>query len=69
MAISLAEARRRANMTQQMLADKLGVSRQAVSNWELGKNLPSIIVGKQIADLLGVSLHDIDFKKNGRSRS
>ena len=30
------------NMTQQDMAEKLGISRQAVSNWENDKNLPDI---------------------------
>lgn len=30
------------NLTQQDMADKLGISRQAVSNWENNKNLPDI---------------------------
>ena len=34
MGSKLAEARRKNNLTQEQLAEQLGVSRQAVSRWE-----------------------------------
>lgn len=43
-------------LTQQELADKLSVSPQAVSNYELGKNLPDLGVLEKIADLYNVSV-------------
>lgn len=36
----IASARREKGMTQEMLAEKLGVTRQAVARWETGKALP-----------------------------
>lgn len=36
------KVRKSRNLTQQDMADKLGISRQAVSNWENDKNLPDI---------------------------
>lgn len=36
------KVRKEKNLTQQDMADKLGISRQAVSNWENNKNLPDI---------------------------
>lgn len=35
--ISLAAARVNAGLTQQELAEKLGVTRKSIQNWELGK--------------------------------
>lgn len=35
--ISLAAARVNADLTQQELAEKLGVTRKSIQNWELGK--------------------------------
>lgn len=34
-------ARQRKGLTQQQLADKLGVSKQSVSDWECGRNDPA----------------------------
>lgn len=56
------EARISRNMTQMNLADAMGVSYQAVSNWERGNSLPDIskledlcrILGTTVSDLLGV---------------
>lgn len=44
-----------AGMTQQQLADKLGVSRSSVGEWEQGANLPGPSLIPALADALGVS--------------
>ena len=49
------EARNARNMTQMALADEMGVSYQAVSNWETGKTQPDIETLTQLAQLFGVS--------------
>lgn len=46
-------------MTQEELADKLNVSRQAVSKWESGQTMPDIDKIIQISDLFGVSIDSI----------
>ena len=43
-------------MTQQDLADRIGVTRQTVNAIELGKYSPSLEVAFQIADVFGVPL-------------
>ena len=48
--------RNRAGMTQEELAEKLFVSKQAVSNWELGKNRPDEALRENIEQLLHVDL-------------
>lgn len=59
---SLAKARKTAGMTQESVAEKLGVSRQTISKWELDETLPDIRQSKQLATLYGVSLDAlIDF--------
>ena len=44
------------NMTQEALAEKLGVSRQAVTKWESSASTPDISKLVRIADLFQVSL-------------
>ena len=52
-------ARNRKNMTQMALADEMGVSFQAVSNWERGNSLPDIGKLPDLCRVLGVSIQDI----------
>ena len=46
-------------MTQQQLADKLGVSDGAVSQWETGMYFPRIGMVQKIAGLFGVKVSDV----------
>jgi putative transcriptional regulator len=46
-------------MTQQALADRLGVTRQTVIAIELGKYSPSLEMAFQIAAVFGVALGDV----------
>ncbi|WP_054746032.1 helix-turn-helix domain-containing protein [Amylolactobacillus amylophilus] len=55
----IADARKECNMTQMELADELGVSYQAVSNWERSKSLPDIDKYNQISQVLDLSLEDL----------
>lgn len=48
--------RKKSGMTQQDLAEKLNVSRQAVSRWEMGTAMPEIDNLIAMSDLFGVSL-------------
>ena len=36
------ELRKKANLSQEQLAEKVGVSRQTISKWELGETAPDI---------------------------
>ena len=47
--------RREAGMSQEELAEKLGVTSQAVSKWECALSLPDISLILPLADLFGVS--------------
>lgn len=47
------------DLTQIQLADLLGVSRQAVSQWEAGMSKPSVARLWQIADLFGATLDEL----------
>ena len=47
------------NLTQQELADKYGVTYQAVSKWERGINLPEVSLIRQISKDFNISIDDI----------
>ena len=47
--------RKKNGMSQEELADRLGVSRQAISRWELGATLPDVPNLLKLSDLFGVS--------------
>ena len=47
------------NLTQKELADRLGVTYQAVSKWENGKNVPDIGIMKQISEEFNVNIDEI----------
>ena len=47
------------NLTQKELADKLGVTYQAVSKWENGKNIPDMAVLKEISNIFNVNIDEI----------
>ena len=59
--------RKEAKLTQEQLAEKLNVSRQAVTKWESGQSLPDIQNLKEMADMFGVTMDalvgDIGTKK------
>ena len=50
----LAQARKDAGMTQEELARKVFVTRQAISRWETGETTPSIDMTKLLASVLDV---------------
>ena len=47
------------NMTQQELADKLYVSKQAVSKWENERSLPDVSLYPVIAEMLNISVDEL----------
>lgn len=46
-------------LTQEDIAEKLGVPRQSVAKWEAGESIPDLDKCKQLADIFGVSLDDL----------
>lgn len=56
---TLKEYRVRCNMTQEFVAESLGVSRQAVSKWETGSSDPSTANLLALAKLYGVSAEEL----------
>lgn len=56
---TIARLRREHNMTQMALADAMGVSFQAVSNWERGQSMPDISKLPELAELFGTTIDDL----------
>ena len=59
----LFELRKKKGITQEKLAEKLNVSRQSVSNWELDKSLPDTDKLLVLAQIYDVSLDYIAYGK------
>ena len=55
----IAKCRKNKNMTQQELAEKLGVSDRTVGNWENGRNMPDLSLFKPLCDELDISINDL----------
>lgn len=53
----IAEARKRINISQTEMAQRLFISPQAVGKWERGESMPDIITFSRIAEILGVDLN------------
>lgn len=51
--------RKRSNLTQEKLAQQLGVSRQAISKWESGETTPELPTLLQLADLFSCTLDEL----------
>lgn len=59
---SLFHARKKCGLSQEEVAERLGVSRQTVSKWETDETLPDIRQSKKMAELYNLSLDElIDF--------
>ncbi len=56
---NLIQLRKIYNMSQEELADKLGVTRQTVSKYETGESLPDIEKCAAIAAVFGVTIDDL----------
>lgn len=63
----IAEARKKAGMTQEDLADKLGVTRQAVSKWESDTAYPETEKIRELCKLFSLSADDLLFGENAPS--
>ncbi len=55
----LASIRKQANMTQNDLAERLEVSRQAITKWESGKGFPDIDNLQKLSSLLNVTIDEL----------
>jgi len=55
----IAECRKRENLTQMQLAEKLGISDRAVSKWENGKAMPDSSIMLELCDILKINVNDL----------
>lgn len=65
---NLFQARKKVGLSQETVAEKLGVSRQTISMWETNETVPDIYQAKKLAKLYVLSLDeliefDIDLKE------
>ena len=58
---NIKQLRQRMNLTQEQVANKLGVSYQAVSKWEVGANTPDIAL---LPDIAKAPPHNCQSRKN-----
>ena len=55
----ITDLRKAHNMTQMELADKVGISFQAVSNWERGNTMPDISKLPELAEIFHISVDEL----------
>ncbi len=55
----IADCRRKANLTQIQLAEKLGITDRAISKWETGKSLPDSSIMLELCGTLGITVNDL----------
>jgi len=53
------ELRKKNNITQEELAERVGVSRQTISKWELGETSPDLRQSKELSKIFNVSLDEL----------
>ena len=60
----IVKTRKAKKLTQVELAEKLGVTDRAVSNWENGKNMPDYSVLDILCNSLDISINELYYAKN-----
>ena len=55
----IADCRKRKNLTQMQLAEKLGITDKAISKWERGIALPDSSIMLELCDILGISVNEL----------
>ena len=55
----IAKCRKKTNLTQMQLAEKLNITDRAVSKWETGKAMPDSSIMLDLCDVLGISVNDL----------
>ena len=55
----IAECRKKQNLTQGKLAEKLDITDRAVSKWETGKTMPDSSIMLELCDILKISVNEL----------
>ena len=55
----IAECRKRKNLTQMQLAEKLGITDKAISKWERGIAMPDSSIMLELCDILSISVNEL----------
>ena len=55
----IANCRKEQNLTQEQLAEKLGITYKAVSKWECGKGLPDASIMMELCKILKITVNDL----------
>ena len=55
----IAECRKKENLTQMQLAEKLSITDRAISKWETGRSLPDTAIMLELCELLNITVNDL----------
>lgn len=55
----IAECRKAKKITQEKLAEQLGVTDRSISNWENGKNMPDLSLFKPLCKILDITINEL----------
>ena len=55
----IADCRKKKNLTQMQLAEKLGITDKAISKWERGIAMPDSSIMLELCDILGISVNEL----------
>ena len=55
----IAECRKKTNLTQMQLAEKLSITDKAISKWERGISMPDTSIMLELCDILGISVNEL----------
>ena len=56
---NLQKLRKQKNLTQEALAEHVGVARQTIAKWETGESVPDLEMAAKLASVMEVSLDDL----------
>lgn len=55
----ISENRKKQHLTQEQLAERLNISKNAVSKWERGLNLPDVSIMQDLCNMLHITLNEL----------